>query len=126
MRFEQKLLKNNNDKSGSMIADFFLLLSRSTPWLILHSLRRKGRTLSEISKSLRMTQKAALPELIALQDKDILISFSKSQKTFYRLADDRILQALDRIHKVSQRKVKQAETKSPARITSRISRRRRA
>jgi DNA-binding transcriptional ArsR family regulator len=114
---------NNNNNSYPLIADLFLLFSRSTPWLILYSLRRKGMTLSEISKSLGMTQTAVLPELMALQRKDILVSFNRSQKIFYRLADDRILQAFDLIHKISQRKVKQAEAKRPELKTPLISRR---
>lgn len=104
---------NNNDNSYPLIADLFQLFSRSIPWLILYSLRHKGMTFSEISKSLRMTQKAVLPELLALQRKDILVSFNRSQKTYYRLADALILQAFDLIHKICQRKVKHAETKSP-------------
>jgi hypothetical protein len=126
IHFERRLARCDNDKSDSMIADLFQLLSRSNPWQILNSLRRKRLTLSEISKSLRMPQKTILPELMALQSKDILISFSKSQKTYYHLADARVLQALDLIHKISQRKVKQAGTKSPARKTFGISRRYRA
>jgi predicted transcriptional regulator len=114
---------SDNDKSYPMIADLFLLFSRPTPCLILYSLRRKGMILSEISKSLGMTQKAVLPELMALQRKDILVSFNRSQETYYCLADARILQAFDLIHKISQRKVKQAETQSPEPKTSRISRR---
>jgi predicted transcriptional regulator len=104
----------NNNNSYPLVADLFLLFSRSTPWLILYSLRRKEMTLSEISKSLGTTQKAVLPELRALQRKDILGSFNRSRKTYYRLADARILQAFDLIHKISRRKVKQAEAKSPA------------
>ena len=89
-----------------MLADLFLLFSNSTPWLILYSLRRKGMTLSEISKSLGMTQKAVIPEFMALQRKDILVSFNRSHKTYYRLADARILQALDQIRQISQKKLR--------------------
>ena len=104
---------NNNENSDPLVADLFLLFSRSTPWLILYSLRRKEMTLSEISKSLAVTQKAVLPELMALQRKNILVSFHRSQETYYRLTDARILNAFDLIHKISQRRVKQAETESP-------------
>ena len=121
IRFEQKTLKHDYDKFHSIMADLFLLFSRSTPLMILYSLRRKSMTLSEISESLRMAQKAVLPELLALQRKDILVSFSKSQKTFYRLADARILRAFDRIHDISLRIAKQAETQIPTHKTSRIS-----
>jgi predicted transcriptional regulator len=109
MHFGSKPIKSNYMKSYSGLADLFRLFSKSVIWPILHSLRNKGMTLSEISKKLRMTQKAVLPELMALQSKDILISFSKSQQTYYRLADDRILQALDLMHKIFRRKVKKAE-----------------
>jgi predicted transcriptional regulator len=95
---------NDNNNCYPMIADLFQLFSRSASWMILYSLRRKVMTLSEISKSLGMTQKAVLPELMALQRKDILVSFNRSQETYYRLADARILQAFDLIHKNSQRK----------------------
>jgi hypothetical protein len=122
MYSEQKLTENDPDKSHTMIADLFFLFSRSTPLLILYSLRRTARTLPEISKSLKMTQKAVLPELMELRIKDVLVSFSKSQKTYYRLADNRILQALDLILKVSQKKVKQADTRSPGSTVSGISR----
>jgi predicted transcriptional regulator len=104
---------NNNENSDPLVADLFLLFSRSTPWLILYSLRRKGMTLSEISRSLGVTQKAVLPELMALQRKNILLSFHRYKETYYRLADARILKAFDLIHKISQRRVKQSETESP-------------
>jgi predicted transcriptional regulator len=104
----------NNDNSYPLIADLFLLFSRSTPWLILYSLRRKGMTLSEISKSLGMAQKAVLPELMALQRKDIVISYTRFQKTYYRLSDKRIFQALDVICKISKKRVAKAGTKRPA------------
>jgi len=114
MRIELTLVKNDNNKTLFLIADLFRLFSRSTPLKILHSLRDKGMTLSEISKSLQMTQKAVLPELTVLQSKDILASFSRSQKTFYRLADEPILGAMDLIHKISLKRARQSETKSPA------------
>jgi predicted transcriptional regulator len=119
MHFGSEPFKSNHIKPYSGLADFFLLFSNSITWPILHSLRKKGMTLSEISKNLKMTQKAVLPELMALQSKDILISFNKSHQTYYRLADDRILQALDLIHKFCQRKVKQSEINGPARKPSR-------
>jgi DNA-binding transcriptional ArsR family regulator len=103
--------KKNYKISYSRPADFFLLCSSSNTWAILCSLRNKGMTLSEISKNLKMAQKVILPKLMALQSMDILVSFSKSQKTFYRLADDRILKALDLLHKISQRKAKNKTSK---------------
>jgi hypothetical protein len=122
IRSEQKWIENDPYQSHPVIADLFLLFSRSTPRSILYSLRRKAMTLSEISKSLKLTQKAVLPELIEMQSKDVLFSFSKSQKTYYRLADIRILQVLDLIHKVSQKKARQADTRSPGSPTSRFPR----
>jgi predicted transcriptional regulator len=118
--------KNNHEIPYSRLADFFLLCSNSITWPILCSLRKKGMTLSEISKNIKLAQKVILPQLMALQSMDILVSISKSQKTFYRLADDRILKALDLLHKTSQRKAKQSETQNPARKKTRLSQRRRA
>jgi predicted transcriptional regulator len=112
LRSEQKLIENHPDKSHTMIADLFFLFSRSTPLRVLYLLRRKAMTLSEISKSLKLTQKAVLPELIALEIEDVLVSFSKSQRTYYRLSDNHILQVLDLVHKISQKKARQADTKS--------------
>jgi predicted transcriptional regulator len=120
MRSEQKWIENESCKYYPVIADLFLLFSRSTPLWILYSLRRKAMTLSEISKSLNLTQKAVLPELIEMGGKDMLVSFSKSQKTYYRLADNSILQVLDLIHKVSQKKVSQMEARSSGSTTSGI------
>ena len=100
---------NINDKSYPLLADLFLLFSNSAPWLILYSLRQKAMTLSEISKSLGMTQKAVLPELMALQKKDILYSYIRSHKTFYRLTDVRILKAFDLIQTAADKKAQQAE-----------------
>jgi hypothetical protein len=119
MHFRSEPLKSNHTETYSGLADFFLLISNSITWLILHSLRNKGMTLPEISKNLKMAQKTVLPVLTVLQSKDILISFSKSHRTYYRLADDRILQAFDLMHKICQRKVKQAEISGPAYKTSR-------
>jgi predicted transcriptional regulator len=119
MHFGSEPLKSNHLKSYSGLADLFLLFSKSVICPILHSLRNKGMTLSEISKKLKMTQKAVLPELTALQSKDILISFSRSQRTYYRLADDRILQALDLMLEICQRKAKKTEINSPVRKTFR-------
>ena len=45
----------------------------------------------------------------ALQKKGVLISYSRSRKTIYRLADQRILQGMEIIDKISQRKAKQAD-----------------
>jgi hypothetical protein len=117
---EQKLIENDNHVSYQLIADLFFLFSRSAPLRILYSLRHKAMTLPDISKSLKMTQKVVLPELIEMRSTNILVSFSKSQQTYYRLVDNRILQVLDLIHKISQRKAEQAETKDPAHKISRI------
>jgi hypothetical protein len=106
MHFGSEPFKSDHKISYSRLGDFFLLCSNSITWPILYSLPPKGMTLSEISKNLKMAQKVILPELMALQSMDILISFSKSQKTLYRLADDRILKVLDLLHKISQRKAK--------------------
>jgi predicted transcriptional regulator len=109
MHFGLESLKSNHIKSYSGLADFFLLFTNSITWQIFYSLCKKEKTLSEISKSLKMTQKSVLPELMELQNKDILISFRKSHGTYYRLADDRLLQALDLMHKICRRKTKKAE-----------------
>jgi DNA-binding transcriptional ArsR family regulator len=98
--------KSDHEISYSRIADFFLLCSNSITGPMLYSLRKKERTPSEISKIVRIAQKVILPELMALQSMGILVSSSKSQRTFYRLADDRILKALELLHKISQRKAK--------------------
>jgi predicted transcriptional regulator len=82
------------------------LFARSTPWMIIDLLRHKEKTLSGISKSLKIAPNKVLSELVALQKKDMLVSFNRSQETFYCLSDDRILQAFDLIHKISQRKIK--------------------
>jgi hypothetical protein len=42
-----------------------------------------------------MTQKAVLTELVALQKKDIAISYGRSKKTYYRLAETTILRVFD-------------------------------
>ena len=123
MHSYSELHDSDGNKSNSRIVSFFKLFSRSTPLMIAYFLRRRKKTLSEISRSLRMTQKSILPELSSLQSNDIVVSFNRSQKTFYRLADDGILQALDLIQKVSQRKVIQAEAKNLVCKNSRISRR---
>jgi DNA-binding transcriptional ArsR family regulator len=111
MNFGSEPLKSNHVKSYSGLADFFLMFSNSITLQILYSLHKKGMTLSEISKNLKMTQKTVLPELTVLQNKGILVCFSKSNRTYYRLADDRIFQTLDLVHNICQRKVKKAETR---------------
>ena len=114
MPFERRSLKSNNNRSDAAIADIFLLFARSTPWMIIDLLRHKEKTLSDISKSLKITKNKVLSELVALQKKDMLVSFNRSQETFYCLSDDRILQAFDLIHEISQRKIRQAKTKNSA------------
>jgi DNA-binding transcriptional ArsR family regulator len=86
--------------------------------LILYSLRRKGRTLEEISRSLKIAQKAVLAELKALQNSHMLISASRSTEVIYSLADKRILPALELIHKVSQRKFQHATINNNVSSTS--------
>ena len=125
MRGEQGLLRNGKKQYNHMTADLFQLFSQSTPLMIVCFLRRRKMTLPEISKNLRMPQKEILPELAALLNKNILVSFNRSQQTFYSLTDDGILRALDLIHKISQKKIIQAETASPAGKACRISRRNR-
>ncbi len=114
MPFEHRLLKSNKNRSDAAISDIFLLFARSTPWMIIDLLRHKEKTLSEISESLKIAKNKALSELVALQKKDILVSFNRSQETFYCLSDDRFLQAFDLMHKISQRKIRQAKTKNSA------------
>jgi hypothetical protein len=92
-----------------MLADFFLLFSKSTSWRILYSFRNKERTLAQIKKDSRIPQKEILSELMALLKKDILISYTRSQKTYYCLADDRIFRAFDLIYEFSRKNVEQAE-----------------
>jgi hypothetical protein len=119
-RFEP--LKRDHKKPYCELAEYFLLFSKSMTWPILHALCKKGMTLSEISKNLKMAQKAVLSELVVLQSKNILISFSKSHRIYYRLADDRIIKAMDLMHKICQRKVAQAGSNGPGRKPSRNSR----
>jgi predicted transcriptional regulator len=114
MPFEPGLIRSDTNRSDSAIADIFRLFSRSTPWMIIDSLRHKEKTLSEISKSLNIAKNKVLSELVALQKKDMLVSFNRSQETFYCLSDDRILQAFDLIHRFSQRKIWQAKTRNSA------------
>jgi hypothetical protein len=108
-----KPFKRNDRDSYAMLADLFLPFSNSLPWLILYSLRQKTMTLSAISSSLGMTQKAVLPELISLQKKDIVISFTEFQKTYYRLSDKRIFQAFDVICKISKKDLRRRGQKDP-------------
>jgi DNA-binding transcriptional ArsR family regulator len=126
MRSEEKITENEIYKSYPTIAELFLLFSRSTPLRILYSLPHKGMTLSDISKSLKMPQKAILPELMELKNKEVLVSFCKLQKTYYRLADKRILQALDLVRQVSQKQAGQADAGGPGNTGSWISRKGRA
>ena len=121
IHFGLKPFKRNDRDSYAMLADLFLPFSNSLPWLILYSLRQKAMTLPAISSSLGMTRKAVLPELISLQKKDIVISFTEFQKTYYRLSDKRILQAFDVICKISKKRFAQAGTKRPTRKPQRIS-----
>lgn len=111
IRLKPESSKCNDKNSYSALADLFLTFSDSTSWLILYSLHEKGMTLSAISKSMGLTPKSVLPVLMALLKKNILNSYTKSQETYYRLADDHIYRALDLIHRLSQRKVTQAESK---------------
>jgi hypothetical protein len=112
MPIKRRLLRSNNNRSDAAIANIFLLFARSTPWMIIDLIRHKEKTLSEISKSLKIAKKKVLSELVALQKKDMLVSFNRSQETFYCLSDDQFLQAFDLIHKISQRKIRQAKTKN--------------
>jgi hypothetical protein len=114
MPFEHRLLKRNKYRSEAAVTDVFLLFARSTPWMIIDLLRHKEKALSEISESLKIAKNKVFSELVALQKKDMLVSFNRSQETFYRLSDDRFLQAFDLIHKISQRKIGQAKNKSSA------------
>ena len=125
IRLAWKPLENGHNKSSPLVANFLRLFSNSTPWLILYALGKKGMTPSEISKSLGMTQKVVLPELVALKNNGVLISYSRSRRILYRLADTRILQALNLIHRISQRKIKQAAIIGSEKKTSQISRKRR-
>ena len=114
MPFERRLLKSNNNRSDAAITDNFLLFARSTPWMIIDLLRHKEKPLSEISKSLKIARKKVLSELVALQKKGMLVSFNRSQETFYCISDDRVLQAFDLIHNISKRKIRQAKNKNSA------------
>jgi hypothetical protein len=118
LRPKQKSLKSDGPDQFFKIADLFLTCSRSASWLILFSLRRKPLTVPEFSQELGMSQKKALAELERLQSRSVLISFSKSGRTYYRLADIRILRALDLIDSICQKKIKQSKIKSPAMKTS--------
>jgi hypothetical protein len=111
MPIERRSLKSNSNRSGSAIADIFRVFTKPTPWMIINLLRHKEKTLSEISKSLKLAGNKVLPELVSLQKKGMLISFNRSQQTFYCLSDDRILQAFDLIHKIAQQKIRQTKAR---------------
>ena len=115
IHFGLKPFKGNDKDDYSLLADLFLPFSSSIPWLILYSLRQNAMTLPAISNSMGMTQKAVLRELMALKKNNIVISCTRSQKTYYRLSDKRIFQAFDVICKISKKRVAQAGTKRPAR-----------
>ncbi len=114
MPFKHRLLKSNNNRSDTAVADIFLLFAGSTPWMIIDLLRHKEKALSEISKSLKIAKKKVLSELVALQKKGMLVSFNRSRESFYCLSDDRIFMAFDLIHTISQRKAGQAKAKNSA------------
>jgi hypothetical protein len=86
-------------------AGIFLLASNAVSAAILHDIRAGERTLAEISRSLRMEPKAALPRITALLNHGLLVSRSESGATCYRLAETGILQSLDLIRGFSRRKV---------------------
>ncbi len=126
MHFGLERPKIDYRETYSQLADVFLLFSNSTPWSIVHSLGRGRMTLSEISKKLKRTPKAIIPDLAAMQSKKMLVSFCKSRKIYYRLADDRILQPFNLIHKISRKKAKLGESGGFACKACRISRKQRA
>jgi predicted transcriptional regulator len=64
------------------------MFSSPTPWMIIDLLHHEEKTLSEISKRLRIAKNKVLSELVALQKKGMLVSFNGSQETFYCLSRD--------------------------------------
>jgi hypothetical protein len=113
MSVNRKKFQSGHDNVSSLMADIFLLFSRSAPFMIVSLLRRKRMTLKEISKSLGITQKAALQALTILQAKGVLLFSSKAGNTSYRLADKGILSSLDLITKISKRKARQIPITNP-------------
>jgi hypothetical protein len=118
-----KSLKNGDKALYPMLADLFLLFSRATSWRILFSLCNKARTLAQISKDSGISHKKILPELMTLLKKDILVSYTRSQKTYYRLADDRIFRAFGLIYKISRKNFEQTELREHVPKTIRIAQR---
>jgi hypothetical protein len=123
IRLRSRSFKNDDRNLYSRIADIFLLFSKSDSWRILYSFRNKARTLAQVAKDSRIPQKEILPELMALLKKDILVSYTRSQKTYYRLTDDRIFRAFDLIYKISRKNVEQTELREHVPKTVRIAQR---
>jgi len=102
---------DKNSYSGA--ANLFRLFSNIVPIRILYCLRQKGRTLSEISKSLKLSPGDILPWLSALQENGILVSRRGSRKIYHHLSDPEIVRSLDLVGRISREKLKPAKLKRP-------------
>ena len=111
MRLERELLKDDLIKGQPSAAKIFRLFSRTTPWLIVESLRHNEMTILELSKTLKMTPSSVRRQLSGMQKTNILAPSNVIGKARYGLNDIRILKAIDLVNKIATKRIHKAEAR---------------
>lgn len=87
--------KNLENEINQLHAEFCAGLADPKRLLILYSLSERPLTVSELVSTLEMGQPAVSRHLKVLRDRGMVIATRIGTSVEYRLADDRLIQALD-------------------------------
>jgi predicted transcriptional regulator len=110
-RFKSDHSQTGSELAGSyfLTADFFVYFANPEVLRILDLVRKKESTSLAVSRKLGIQAQTALDKLTAMEREGILISYIRSKNTFYRIADSRIVQALEQVLEFPERQLKRAD-----------------
>ncbi len=109
LKSDHSQTRSELEESYFLTADFFLCFANPEAVRILDLVRKKEMTSLAISGKLGMRTQIVLDKLTAMEREGILISYMKSKNTFYRIADSRIVRALEQILEFPERQLKRAD-----------------
>jgi ArsR family transcriptional regulator len=88
-----------------MEADLCSAFSDPTRILMLYTLNEKPRNVGELANDLQVSQSAASRHLKVLKDRGLVIAVRQGTNIEYRLADPRLIQALDLLRSIMRDRI---------------------
>ena len=110
----------SNDYSCEMLGDFFTIFAHATRMKILCALQAEPKTVTEIANHTGLAIPNVSQHLRLMRDKGAVVAGKQAQNVYYRMADPRIVEAIQLIRDA----LKDRLHLDAAKVTSELSQRR--